>query len=322
MRMNTEAFALYLSAGATLPTPPTGFIETSEKVFVTPNVTTIDSKRFNGTLSTNDTDVDTCNTTVEGLAIPHKMRYQNSAGDALDTIPDYSEMLKLGGFAEVVDTTTAGEETVTYNWDTSKSPSLGSAVYYIDGYKQTFTNTLAGNTSFTFNIGEVAMINFAMSGFLDNKGIAVAEANPATTLSDEGSLFVGCADIYTEDGTRINTKSISIDMGADIGKFYGMGVKEYQLTMFKPTITAEFYLEKDDYNKAMTRLVDQETFDVVIKLGTVNGADVNGKTVTFTISNVKMSTFSDADDTNAISRTHNLILTPNSSFSIFHGFYS
>ena len=384
MRTNTKNFGIYIKQGATLPVAPANFIEVDEKILLTPNVTVENFKRFNGKLGANDSYVDTCNTAVEGISVSHKMRFQNSAADALDTIPDYGELLKISGFTENVDSTPAAES-VTYTWDTSASPALGSAVYYIDGNKQTMTNTIAGNAVFNFEIGKSAMLNFAMSGFLDNKGISskatlvltsvaglevgntltgdtsgafgivlaingtsvslravtgtfatggedlntaaytstsAVQGNPVTALSDEGCLIVGCADIYTEDGTQLNPTNISIDMGSQINKFYGMGLKEYQLTDFEPKITTDFYLDNADYNDAMQKLIDQSYVNVVIKLGTLNGAEVNGKTVLFTINNVKFSTFSDADDQDTIKRTHELMLTATSTFTIRHGFFA
>lgn len=384
MRTNTKNFGIYIKQGATLPVTPANFVEVDEKILLTPNVTVENFKRFNGKLGANDSYADTCNTAVEGVSVSHKMRFQNGAADALDTIPDYGELLKVSGFTQTIDATPAAEN-VIYTWDTSASPALGSATYFIDGNKQTMTNTIAGNAVFTFEIGKSAMLNFAMSGFLDNKGISstatlvlsavvglavgdvltgdtssasgtvlaingtsvslksvtgtfevagealntaaytstsATQGNPTTTLSDEGCLIVGCADIYTEDGTQLNPTNISIDMGSQINKFYGMGLKEYQLTDFEPKITTDFYLDNADYNDAMNKLVDQSYVNVVIKLGTLNGAEVNGKTVLFTINNVKFSTFSDADDQDTIKRTHELMLTATSSFTIKHGFYA
>lgn len=321
MRVNTKNFGLYIKQGATLPVAPANFIEVDEKILLTPNVTVENFKRFNGRLGANDSYADTCNTAVEGVSVSHKMRYQNGAGTALDTVPDYGELLKISGFTETVDSTPSAE-TVTYTWDTSASPTLGSAVYFIDGNKQTMTNTIAGNAVFNFEIGKSAMLNFAMSGFLDNKGISTLEANPVTTLSDEGCLIVGCADIYTEDGTQLNPTNISIDMGSQINKFYGMGLKEYQLTDFEPKITTDFYLDNADYNDAMQKLVDQSYVNVVIKLGTLNGVEVNGKTVLFTINNVKFSTFSDSDENDTIKRSHELMLTANSTMTIKTGFFA
>ena len=109
------------------------------------------------------------------------MRHQNSAADALDTVPQYGELLKIGGFTETIDTTTPTQETVTYT--NTQTPVLGSAVAYIDGYKHQMTGSLAADLTFNFPIGKAATISAALSAFLDNSGIAAAEATPAVTLA-------------------------------------------------------------------------------------------------------------------------------------------
>lgn len=322
-RVNTKSFALFIKAGAVPPTPPANFFEVSEKVLINPKPKVGEIERFNGTRLTTDTYSDTCDTTIEGAALMHQMKYQNAAADALDTIPEYGEVLKISGFDEVVNTVTPGQETVIYTLNNTATPSLGSALYYIDGNKQTMTNSIATNVSFDFVIGEPAKLNATMNAFVDNEGVPVVEANPTVTLDTANApLIVSCTDLYSENGSPLTgVSNISIDLGANLEKFYGMSLKEYESTSVKPTMTAEFPLDKADYANAINLLKNQTVFDVVVELGRVDSLMVSGKSVRFKVTNVKLGDFSDADDKDTIKRTHNLSFTPESVFTIEHGYF-
>lgn len=321
-RLNTKNFAFFLKSGATLPTPPANFLELDEKLLLTPKPKVEKYKRFNGKLGANDSYADVCDVSQEGINLSHKMRFQNAAADALDTVPEYGEVLKIGGFTETIDTATAGQETVTYTWNKDNTPTLGSAVYFLDGKKQTMTDTIALNVAFNFEIGKAAMLTASMNTFYDNNGIATSEANPTVTLSDEACLMVGCLDVYTEGGTSISASKISIDMGAAINKFYGLNLKEYETSDFEPKVDVDFALDATNYNDAITKLTNETKVNLVIKLGTNAGTEVNGKTVVFTITNVKFSDYSDSDNNDTIQRTHNFILTADTAFAVKHGFYA
>ena len=320
-RLNTKKFAFFFKSGATLPIAPANFLELDEKLLLISKPKIEKYKRYNGKLGANDSYADVCDVSQEGINLSQKMRFQNSAANALDTIPDYGEVLKVGGFTETVDSTPSAE-TVTYTWNKDNSPILGSAVYYLDGKKKTMTNTIALNVAFNFEIGKAAMLTASMNTFYDNNGVAVNEANPTVTLNDEACLMVGCLDIYTEDGVGIVVDKISLDMGAQINKFYGLNLKEYETSDFEPTIDVDFALDATDYNDAITKLTAETKVNLVIKLGTNAGVEVNGKTVVFTITNVKLSDYSDADNNDTIKRTHNFILTADTVFTIKTGFFA
>lgn len=323
-KMNTRNFSIFLKSGATLPVAPANFLEVSDKVFLNPKPKVESYERFNGTLLTKDTFADTCDTTQEGVTLTHLMRFSNNAQDALGTPPAYAEMLKIGGFTETIDTTTPGQETVTYTLNKNSSPSLGSGLYYIDGYKQSMTNTIAMNIAFNLEVGMNAKVTGTMNTFVDNEGIPVAEANPAVTLDNINPLqIVGCTDLYSEDGTQvIGVSKISIDLGAQLQKFYGMSLKEYTTTSFEPTITVDFPLDKSDYANAITLLKNQTYFDIVVEIGRINGVLTSGKSTKFTITNCKLSDFTDADDKDTVKRTHNIALTPESEFTIKLGYFA
>jgi len=316
---NTKKNVLFLAAGGTLPTPPTGFIETTEKLLITPVIKSERYKRNNGQVGSNDAWADTEDATAE-VSFTHMMRSQNKAGDALDTIPPFDPLLLIGGFEKAVNTTTPGEETVTYT--SSQTLQKGSAVYYLDGKKTTMTDSISAALDFDFTANNPAMINATMSTFLDNKGLTTNEANPLPPLLNEETLMVSAIDVTTVGGTVVNPKSVKIDFGAEIAKRYGMGIKQYDMTDYAPTITIEAYQELDNNNDAINALVNQDLQDIVIKLNTVGGVLTSGKSLEVRITNCKQENFTDADDEDALVRTIPYLMTGAGSMSLKMGFFS
>jgi len=322
-RINTKASALYFLSGSTLPVPTAGFIDSTEKIVWTPTVKTDKFMVINGKLGQWDSYADVDDTVIEGETISHRVRFQNSAADALGTQPAYGEMLKSSGFGEVIDTTTPGEETVTYTWDNTTSQINGSAVYYMNGKKQTFTGTMAVSSAFNITVGEPVTFDFTVSGFFDNKGIAIDEANPTPPSLTEPVVVAQKVDVMTKGGTAIvGANNISLDMASTINKRYGLGLGEYEGTDFEPTFSVEFPPDLTEYNQGILDLQAQSLYDIVIKLGTNNGTEVNGKTIVMTITNVKLFNSSDADNEDNIIRTNDFIFTSNTAFTIKTGFFS
>jgi hypothetical protein len=322
-RINTKKTALFLKSGDTLPVPPANFIEVSEAILLTPTITIEEFKRINGKLGSNDSYADTCDATIS-QTITHRMRTQDKAGTAFDTVPEYGELLKIGGFDQTIDTATAGEETVIYT--NSQTPLKGSAIAYIDGYKHTMTGSIVADLTFNFNIGKAAEISGALSAFIDNKGIATAEAIPTVTLSDENILIVGCTDIMTAGGGTVKADSITITMNSEVEKFYGMNLKEYSMNDYMIKVEASFYPENADYNAAMTKLTSETVEAIIIKLGTgTAGALVNGKSVQITASLAKASNVSDSNEQGNVKRTFTWLLQGDSTgkaIEIKHGFFA
>lgn len=316
--INTKKTALFLKSGSTPPTAPANFIEVSEEILLTPNIPIEEFKRINGRLGSNASYSDTCHTTIS-QTIETKMRFQNSAADALDTIPEYGELLKIGGFDQTIDTT-IGEETVTYT--NTQTPVNGSAVAYVDGWKHTITDSLAADLTFNFAIGKAASISASLSAFLDNEGVAVSSANPTVTLNDEAVLMVTCADIMTAGGDVIAPDNVSIAMGADIQEFYGMGRKEFSMRDYMIKVTCDFHPENADYNTAIADLGAETVDALVIKLGTNDGALVNGKSVQIDCGFGKVNSVTDSVDKSSLKRSVTYLLTGDTQISIKHGFYA
>lgn len=321
--LNTKKSALFLKSGGTLPVASANFLEVGEAVLLNPTITIEEFKRINGKLGSNDSYADTCDATIS-QTITHKMRSTNIAGDALDTLPEYTELLRIGGFDYAVDTTTPGEETVIFT--NTQAPINGSAVAYVDGYKQTMTGSVVADITMNLNIGKAAEISASLSAFIDNKGIATAEATPDVTLNSNPVLLVSCTDIFTAGGDVIKPDSVTITMGSEIGKFYGMGLKEYSMTDYMIKVEASFFPDNADYNTAMTKIASETVEALEIKLGTGAGGDlVNGKSVLINCPLAKASNVSDADTDGKVKRTFTWLLQGDSegeSITIKHGFFA
>ena len=316
--LNTKKTALFLKSGSVLPVAPANFLEVEEEVLISPDIPIEEFKRINSLLGSNDSYANT-DFIKFSRSVSTKMRFQDSSGLALDTLPEYSELLKLGGFDETVDTT-PGEETVTYT--NSQTPTVGSLVAYIDGYKHEAAGSVAADVTFNFPIGKAATISASLSGYLDNKGIAIAEATPAVTLNPESVLLVGKADIMTAGGVALTPDNITIAMGADIQEFQGMGLAEFQMQDYKIMVTADFFPSNGSYNTAATKLGADTVEALVIKLGTTAGTLVNGKSIQIDCGFGKASTFSDTTENSSVKRSFSWLLQSENQISIKHGFFA
>ena len=317
-RINTKKSAIFIKSGATLPVGADGFLEVTEELSVNPTVKVEEFKRVNGLLGSNDSYADTCDTTIS-LSLTHNMRTSNKAGDALDTVPEYGEILKLGGFTETV-----GVDSVVYK--NSQTPAKGSVCVYIDGNKHSSTNGAVADVKMDFTVGMPAKITATLSAFLDNEGVATTATNPTVTLSTEDLMVVGCTDIISTDGTAIKADKVGIEVNPQVDKFYGMGIKEYAISDYNIKITADFYPENANYNDAITKINAGTVEALLIKLNTgTAGALVDGKSVLVTATLGKVTSFTDSNDKSNLKRSVTWMLQGNSAgecISIAHGNHS
>lgn len=320
--LNTKRSALFFIAGGVLPVPPANFFEVSEEFVINSEPTVEEFNRVSGKLGTTDSFTDSCHTTFS-QSISHKMRSSNVAATALDTPPEYGEMLKLCGFDETI-VTTLGVESVTYT--NSQAPTPGSGIAFVDGKKFTMTGGVVGDATFTFEIGKVAVLDVALSGFLDNNGIPTDVANPAVTLNDEPTLIVSCGDIITAGGTAVSADKITISMGATVEEYYALGLKEFDISDYVIKLTADFYVDGANYADAITKLNAETAEAIVVKLGTnQTGNLINGKSIEIKADVSKASAFTDSTDKSRVKRSMTWLLRPNGSdvnLSIKHGFFA
>lgn len=315
----TKKSLILLVAGATLPVS-TDFVETVEALIMNPKPTTEESKRLTGQLGFSETQVNIDDVTLDGQTITHKIRH---IGTDFTIAPEWNNMLIVSGFSETYDAT-VGQESYTYI--NTQTPTKGSAIQYTDGKKQSFTDTIVGATTLTFENGKSGMIETALSGFYDNAGIPVNQANPSVIVNPEPLMNVRVADIFTEDGTALEVKTVKFMLEPEIKKTMAFGRKDFQITDYVCKVEVTYVLSDSDYSTAITDMQTQASKVLDIKLGTVGtGALVNGKSMHITCPIAKISDFSDSDVDGALDRTVTYTLTPdgsNEALSIKVGFFA
>lgn len=320
--LNSKKSALFFLSGATLPVPPARFFEVSEEFVINPSPTVEEFNRISSRLGTMDSFTDSCHVTFN-QSVSHKMRSSNVAADALETPPEYGEMLRLCGFDETIDATPGAESVIYTN---SQTPQKGSGVAFVDGRKYNMTNSVVGDATFTFEVGKVGVLESALSGFLDDGGVPVVQANPSVTLNDEPTLIVSCADIITAGATTIVADKITIAMGATVEELYALGLKEYEISDYTIKLTADFYVDSADYDSAITKLNAETVEAIVIKLGTnQTGLLINGKSIEIKADVSKANNFTDTIDKSRVKRSFTWLLRPDGSgnnISIKHGFFA
>ncbi|WP_201353821.1 phage tail tube protein [Hydrogenimonas urashimensis] len=207
------------------------------------------------------------------------------ATGAAGTPPKLSEMYKICGLTETIDTT-AGEEKVTYTPMTQMGQT-GEIISYIDGEKRTITGVVS-NLKINFTVGELVRIAFDIKGFTDAE--PVLEANPSATIDGNSNFVVKSVSAVTIDGATINLTSADFDLGNQIDEIYAIGKKEYVITDFMPTITINEIKQRDSIDH-WTDLKNENVKAFVVSLGSSSG-----EKVTFTANYCKYSGINESDD--------------------------
>lgn len=298
--LNTTKTALFLQAGDVLPIPAAGFIETTSPVMVVPTIATANFKRISGKLNTSDSYADTCNA-QSTLAIEHLMRSNDIAGTALDTPPEFGELLKICGFDENISAGTG----VTYT--NTQDPVLGSGVAFLDGNRFDFTGSLASDFTMALQVGSPAMITANLQGYLDDP-IPTVEVQPSVTLSDEPLMVVSCANLVTLGGTVLKPDRVTFSTNPEIADFYTMGgangLKSKAMTDYAMQCTIDFFIDNEDYDREITAIKDQTTAILEVDIATDDAsALVNGKSMKITCDLVKTESFTDTDTDNVGKRS-------------------
>ena len=325
--INTKKSALFLKAGAALPTPPANFLETTDPVLISPEFQTEDIDRMSGELNAKDTYNDLCRTSVSFAAV-HAMRAAGEKASEFDKVPEYGQLLIVNGFTETV-TGTAADGNVTYvnNTDTVEA---GSGVVVVDGNKFEMTNALASSLEIDLTVGKVATLTASMQGYLDSP-IPTVVPQPSVTLSDEPLLVVSCADIYMFDGTVIPTESVKITTNPDIQELYTMGgasgLKRNFTSDYSLQLEATFFVDAARYDVDPTNIESEDMKEIIVGIGLDGSSnEINGKSVEFKASLAKTITYSDTTDKDLLKRTVTFRLmnsaTPGAALTIKHGFFA
>lgn len=306
----TRKSLILLNAGATLPTV-TDFLETDTALIPSPKPATTEKTRLTGALGYRETIVDKCKVVLEGASITHTVREQ---GTDFTVEPEWSDLLKVGGYKVTYDDTTPGQE--SYTFSNTQTPTRGSMIHYLDGKKQTFTDCVVASTSIVCELGQAVTINGDLSAYYDNNGIPTAEANPTVTTNTEKSMIVSCADVVGVDGFALECKTVTFTLAPEIKDTYAMGRKSYDITDYVCTVSVTFNVDSANYADQITQLQNQTSLALDIKINTDdNGNLVNGKSLHITAPFAKVSDFNDTDADNAIDREVTYTLTPDSTDS-------
>lgn len=256
-------------------------ITTNEIVFVNPKAKTIETKAIgNGELG-NVKSVTISDWTTAEFDVNINVKPSGTAGNA----PSYAALFKACGLTESIDTT---NNIVTY---APGGTPVGFAKNYIDGSVRSITG-IAGDFKLSGNIGEIAKLTFSLKGFTDLA--ETAEANPAVTLDSNTNLTVESITAITVGGGTINLQEFEFSMGNEIQESYGIGVKEFYISDFKPTITVKAIKTKGNASH-WDDLKNNTLKEVKVVLG--SGA---GETVTFTAPYCNPNDVSESDDSGEV----------------------
>ncbi len=324
--INTKKTAFFLALGVTPPTAPAGFIETTEPVIIVPEFSQIDINRISGKLNTKTSVTDTCRTKTS-FDVNHIMRTNDKDSLALDTPPEYGLLLQASGFLEAIDTTTPGEETITYTNGIDSVPN-SSAVAYLDGVKFTLTDSLVSGSTINLKVGEPATIVNNFTGYMDDP-IPVTEANPTVTLTDEVPLIVSCADIVTYDGVCLPLENVTIKMNEELQDIYTLGgtcgIKSAFVSDYALELTADFYVDRSTFGREALNIESGDMKEVIVKIALdKSSVEINGKSVVLTMKLAKTITYSDTVDKDLLKRTvtYRLMDGAEPALSIKTGFFA
>lgn len=298
--LNTKRSAIFISNTSTLPTPPSGFLETTEPFIVNPQLDVQTFKRISSKLGNTDSYIDT-NKNMVSQSITHNMRTSDIGATALDTPPEWGKLLVLAGFDEVINTTTPGQETVIYK--NSQTPTRGSGIFYMDGKKFTATNCLVADLTITGQAGQIATMTSNIQGYLDNAGVPTNEVPTIPTLSTESVVGLTVVDIITAGGDVLTCDQFTLTTNPTITNIYATGTKQHDITDYDMTLELSYFVDSAKYADAINDLNAQTVEAVVIKLNTTAGALVSGKSIEITCPVAKARQFSDSNDQDKIKRT-------------------
>jgi len=216
-----------------------------------------------------------------------------------ETLPKLSEMLKMCGLNEVVD---SDNHKVTYTPNDTEIAN-GSVLFYLDGEKREFSGVSA-NLKLDFEVGTIAKTSFDISGF---SSLSSAEDNPSVTLDSNDVFIVKSISAVTLSGGTLNLKKASFDMGNQMQEIYAISQKEFYRSDYKPTITLE-----DNAIKGDTSHWD-DFLNGNLKSISILLTSKSGNTFTFTAENCRYTEVSESDDSGKVVISRKFSLEKNGS---------
>ena len=255
-------------------------LTTANDIIVNPKSKSIEYKEIGSgqagnTKSKSITDFTTAEFSVEINAKP--------SGDKSEP-PSYGELFKCCGLSE-----TATDDNVTY---APATLATGHAKAYLDGAMREITG-IAGDFTFGGKVGEIAKFTFSLKGFttLDE----TAEDNPDVTLGSNTNLTIESIAAITVGGNSVAMEDFEFSLGNEIQETYAIGLKEYYISDFKPTIKVNAVKTKGNSDH-WKDLASNTLKEIVVKLG----EDEDGQKLEFRASYCNPSDVSESDSSGKI----------------------
>lgn len=267
----------------------TEVVTTNGLVFVNPKIKSGDYDDMgNGMMGAKKSFIDPNYITTE-FDIPVQVKKTSALGVA----PKLSDLFKFCGLAETIVASTS----VAYK-PGGITTGTGQIKAYVDGYVRTITG-MVGNLKLMGKVGEPLGATFSVKGFLSSAA-ATVEANPVVTLDTLAAPIVSSVSVVTAGGTTLNADSFDFDIGNDIpAPNYAIGIKEYYIANFDPTLTVTAVKTLGTDEAAWTDFAAGTVRAIIIQIG------VAGSMVELSVPFAKVKDLSEADDSGKvkISRT-------------------
>jgi len=218
--------------------------------------------------------------------------------------PKLAEMYKICGLVEEDETDSNGNVTASHFYPAETPVTAGNLIVYQDGLKRTIIG-VAGNLKISFAVGEMVKAIFDIKGFTDAEPIS--EANPAVTLDNNQIFITESISAVTIGGDSFEIESVDFDMGVDIKEVYAIGVKEYQITDYKPVLSIKNYSDKSN----QSHWADIKNGNIkAISIVLTNAA---GNKFTFTANACKLTDVTESDNSGNIEESRTYLLEKDAS---------
>ena len=304
--VNTTKSTLFFKQSATLPqTTKVDFIETIKPIIVVPKFATVESSRLSGSMNSKDESIDLCKSSASFMA---SVTMRETGNPPANIPTEYAELLKVSGF-EVA----ANPPADTYELiNSTKNIGRGSAVVFMDGNKFEFTDTLVGSSEIVLKVGEPAVVNTTLSGYVDNP-VPQRAFNPKVSINQGKALVVSCADIITMKGTVIPAEKIVFKTNPVISSTYTMGGKKgiKADTIVDYALTAEitFPVESALFGREAAMIESGEIQGIKVYIGMDDaGKPQNYKSTLVLVDAAKATTYNDTVNNDLLQRTLTLRL--------------
>lgn len=241
---------------------------TNEDVRLAPVPTSGSFKELNGKIGNKIVWKNDDDTVVEGANADGFLLGNDATGTALDTPPYWTEIYKLCGLTETIDSG-VGTESVTYTPSQTQPSDASEVAIWRDGAKRVLSGAI-GSVTITGKVGEPITQSVSLYGFTTLA--SATEANPTAPATDKSLLIVHkSTDTITFTGTPYKGVDFTLTQGNDIQKLYALGVKTFDLSDFESSLEVTYLKDNDNI---YTDFANGTVHSVVITAGSANGKKI------------------------------------------------